>query len=541
MKPKVVFSNVSKKYSLYKKKSDKLYQLLFNKGNDVSFFALNNISFEVFEGETIGVIGTNGSGKSTLSNLLARVVPPTDGTIQINGETSLIAINVGLNNNITGLENIELKCLMHGLDKKTIKELTPKIIEFADIGDFIDQPVKSYSSGMKSRLGFAISVHTEPDILVVDEALSVGDQTFYEKCLNKINEFKSEGKTIFFISHSISQIKSISDRVLWLSFGEIAEFGDTESVIAKYSEYIKWFNALTEKEKKKFRAEKLQNQKQEKTISEISRITREKKRKSGKKPKSFLKFQIVSLLLLTFILGALMFMNKTFTISSIFDKLKRETMVESEPTIKEVQAEPIEEIVINQQGAIKVNDVTLYSDVNQENEVLTLPFSEEILVVKEIGEFYQIVYSDKEYYVLKENVELMDLNLLEAADVSLAQTRPIYPENLQSSYQFFLAHLNVPYKEVRANINGLTEEMEDNNKKVLMYSNNNIAFQFSEENVAEAIVIDAFDDQSEELEALLSIAQFKSDDGTLYYIKGETYIYIIDLQNNKITIKLNEV
>ncbi|MEH7504140.1 ATP-binding cassette domain-containing protein [Neobacillus drentensis] len=536
MKPKVVFSNVSKKYSLYKKKSDKLLQFLLNKGNSRSFYALNNISFEVFEGETIGVIGTNGSGKSTLSNLLARVIPPTEGTIMLNGETSLIAINVGLNNNITGLENIELKCLMHGLDKRTIKELTPKIIEFADIGDFIDQPVKSYSSGMKSRLGFAISVHTEPDILVVDEALSVGDQTFYEKCLNKINEFKSEGKTIFFISHSISQIKKISDRVLWLSFGEIEEFGDSDTVITKYNDYIKWFNDLSDEEKKEFRTKKLYVQKQEKLLSSKP-TSRGQKRKNVKKPNTSLKYQIISLTLLTVILGILMFINDSRYFSTLFKTSGK--AIETKTVNKSIKEEPVEEVMINKQSMVKANDVKIYSDLDQRNIVKTLPFSVEIYVTKEIDGVYQIKYRNEEYFLDKKNVELIDVNNLESADLSLKEDiLSIFPEELLNSYQFFLAQLNSSYDEVKANLRGLTGESIVNNKKVLEYAQDHIGYLFNEENVAEAVVIDNINDESEGLQVLLNSAQLKSDDSKFYYVKSDQYIYIIDLMNKKITIQL---
>ncbi|WP_064965391.1 teichoic acids export ABC transporter ATP-binding subunit TagH [Ornithinibacillus contaminans] len=259
--PKVVFKNVSKKFQLYKKKSDKILNL-FSKsyGGGKEFFALKDVSFEVEQGLTIGLVGLNGSGKSTVSNILSGVIQPSSGDVLVNGEVSLIAISAGLNGSLTGHENIELKCMMHGLSKKEIKEITPAIVDFADIGNFINQPVKDYSSGMKSRLGFAISVHIDPDILVVDEALSVGDSTFTKKCLDKMNEFKEQGKTIFFISHSASQMRDFCDKIIWMHYGTIKEYGEASEIINKYQEFVKWFNSISNKEKKEYKKQMLNEQ-----------------------------------------------------------------------------------------------------------------------------------------------------------------------------------------------------------------------------------------------------------------------------------------
>ncbi|PGA14238.1 teichoic acid export protein ATP-binding subunit [Priestia aryabhattai] len=257
MSYKVKFIDVTKKYKMYNKQTDKIKDLLLNRDKGEYHYALNKVSFEVNEGEIVGVIGLNGSGKSTLSNLIAGVTMPNAGTVDIKGSASLIAIGAGLNNQLTGLENIELKGLMMGLNKHQIKEIVPKVIEFADIGKFINQPVKTYSSGMKSRLGFAISVNIDPDILVIDEALSVGDQTFTNKCLEKMNEFKENGKTIFFISHSLSQVKSFCTKALWIHYGHVKEYGDINEVADQYGQFLKEYNKMSKEEREQFREKQL--------------------------------------------------------------------------------------------------------------------------------------------------------------------------------------------------------------------------------------------------------------------------------------------
>ncbi|PHF52422.1 teichoic acid ABC transporter ATP-binding protein [Bacillus pseudomycoides] len=251
----VKFHNVTKKYKMHSKSSDKLKDIIYPGGFGEDFYALRNLSFEAQKGDVIGIIGVNGSGKSTMSNLIAGITPPTAGTIDIKGKIALIAIAAGLNNQLTGRENIELKCLMMGLSKDEIQTLTPKIIEFADIGKFIDMPVKKYSSGMKSRLGFAISVNINPDVLVIDEALSVGDQTFTDKCLKRMNEFKEQGKTIFFVSHSLGQVKEFCTKALWLEYGEIKDYGLMQDVMPKYEQFLKEYRAMSKEEQQKFKKE----------------------------------------------------------------------------------------------------------------------------------------------------------------------------------------------------------------------------------------------------------------------------------------------
>nr|WP_053360602.1 teichoic acids export ABC transporter ATP-binding subunit TagH [Bacillus sp. FJAT-27251] len=260
MSDTVIIKNVYKKYKMHTKPSEKLLDVILPGGYGEDFYALQNISFTAKRGDVIGLVGVNGSGKSTLSNIIAGVMPPTSGIVETVGQTSLIAIASGLNNQLTGRDNIELKCLMLGFTKQQIKAMEPEIIEFADIGKFIDQPVKKYSSGMKSRLGFAISVTVDPDILVIDEALSVGDQAFAQKSKNKMFEFKERGKTIFFVSHSMGQVKEFCEKAVWLEYGEIKQYGPVSEVIPEYEKFLKWYKSMNKEEQKKFREEVIRKQ-----------------------------------------------------------------------------------------------------------------------------------------------------------------------------------------------------------------------------------------------------------------------------------------
>lgn len=256
MEPVIDLKQITKKYKLYKNNKERFLDLATPLSYGEEFYAVKNVDFQAQKGDVIGFIGINGSGKSTLLNIIAGVIPETAGEMTVTGDISLIAVASGLKENLTGRENIELKCLMLGFSKKEIEEMEPDIIDFSELGKFIDQPVKSYSSGMKSRLGFAISVNVKPEILIIDEALSVGDKLFAQKCLKKINEFKEQGKTILFVSHSNAQIKQFCNKVLWLEYGQVRDFGPTNEVITAYEKFVADFNKLSSEEQKKFQEER---------------------------------------------------------------------------------------------------------------------------------------------------------------------------------------------------------------------------------------------------------------------------------------------
>ena len=230
-----------KRYRLYRKPSDRLKEALFPwvKVNAADHFALKGLDLDIPRGETLGLIGKNGSGKSTLLKLITGVLTPTSGEVCVDGRISaLLELGAGFNMEYTGIENVYLNGLMLGFSRQEVDERLEDILSFADIGDYVNQPVKTYSSGMFVRLAFALAINIEPEILIVDEALSVGDVFFQAKCYRKFEEFKAQGKTILFVSHDLGSIAKYSDRVALLNEGELLELGDPKSVIDAYKQVL---------------------------------------------------------------------------------------------------------------------------------------------------------------------------------------------------------------------------------------------------------------------------------------------------------------
>ncbi|HHU6750381.1 TPA: teichoic acids export ABC transporter ATP-binding subunit TagH [Staphylococcus pseudintermedius] len=253
MNPTVSINEVTKEYRIYRNNKERIKDAIWPKHKNKTFYALKDVTFQAYAGDVIGLVGINGSGKSTLSNIIGGSLTPTHGHIDKTGDVSVIAINAGLNGNLTGMENIEFKMLCMGFKKNEIKALTPEIVEFSELGEFIYQPVKKYSSGMRSKLGFSISATINPEILVIDEALSVGDQTFTQKSLNKIYEFKEDEKTIFFVSHNLRQVKEFCTKIAWIEAGQLKDFGSAEDVLPKYEAFLKDFKKKSTAEQKAFR------------------------------------------------------------------------------------------------------------------------------------------------------------------------------------------------------------------------------------------------------------------------------------------------
>lgn len=249
-KGSVEVNDLSKVYHLYSKSSDRLRETFSIKKKKYSkdHYALKNINLSIKHGESVGIVGTNGSGKSTLLKLITGVVTPTIGEIKTKGKiAALLELGAGFNPEYTGIENIYLNGTMMGYTEEEMEKRVPAIVDFADIGEFIHQPVKSYSSGMFARLAFAVSINVEPDILIVDEALSVGDTRFQVKCIDKMRELQESGTTILFVTHAIEQIKRFCTRAIWIKNGEVVEDGEASQVVDLYDNFMKYGERKIEK------------------------------------------------------------------------------------------------------------------------------------------------------------------------------------------------------------------------------------------------------------------------------------------------------
>lgn len=233
--------DISKMYKLYEKPKDRFKEALglSRKKRYYEHYALNHVSFDVKKGETVGIIGTNGSGKSTILKIITGVLNPTSGSLTVDGRISaLLELGAGFNMEYTGIENIYLNGTMMGFSREEISGRLDSILQFADIGDFVNQPVKTYSSGMFVRLAFAVAINIEPEILIVDEALSVGDVFFQVKCYHKFEEFKKMGKTILFVSHDLSSISKYCDRVILLNKGIKLAEGRPKEIVDMYKQVL---------------------------------------------------------------------------------------------------------------------------------------------------------------------------------------------------------------------------------------------------------------------------------------------------------------
>jgi lipopolysaccharide transport system ATP-binding protein len=232
--------DLAKAYRIYQSPSHRLKEIILRRPFHKVFHALRDINFSVLRGENCGIIGENGAGKSTLLKILARTLKPTSGSLTVNGRTAaLLELGAGFNPELTGGENIYLNAYLMGLSKNEINEKRQEIIDFSELGDFIERPVKTYSSGMYMRLAFSIATSVDPDILIVDEALSVGDQGFQKKCIDRMMEFKKKGKTILFCSHALYLVQELCSKSIWLHNGKVAEIGKTSKVINAYNDWMR--------------------------------------------------------------------------------------------------------------------------------------------------------------------------------------------------------------------------------------------------------------------------------------------------------------
>lgn len=232
---------LSKCYQLYDKPQDRLKQMLLSRSKKYyrEFWALRDVSFEIAPGETVGIIGRNGSGKSSLLQMICGTLSPTSGTVTTHGRlAALLELGAGFNTEFTGRENVLLNAAILGFPQEQMLDRMGEILAFSELGDFLDQPVKTYSSGMYARLAFSIAIHVDPEILIVDEALAVGDARFVAKCMRRIKDIQKTGASILFVSHDVSSVRTLCDRAIWLDKGRMLEQGDVFPVTGRYMEMM---------------------------------------------------------------------------------------------------------------------------------------------------------------------------------------------------------------------------------------------------------------------------------------------------------------
>lgn len=234
--PIIEFDHVTKEYYLYKNDRARFKALFTNNKGVKKHKALDDVCLKIYQGESVGFIGKNGAGKSTLLKMITGVAYPTEGSVGVDGKVAaLLELTAGFTDDMSGRENIYMKGYLLGLNDNQIAEIEQSIVEFADLGEYIDQPIRAYSSGMKMRLGFAININIKPDILVVDEALSVGDNEFKKKCKNKIKELINSDITVLYVSHSAESIKEICSRAVYLKKGKVIFDGKVEETLKIYN------------------------------------------------------------------------------------------------------------------------------------------------------------------------------------------------------------------------------------------------------------------------------------------------------------------
>ena len=226
---------LTKTYNVYRRPVDRLLEVFSSRRRSETVVALDDVSFEIERGETVGLVGRNGAGKSTLLKILSGVVTPTRGEVAVSGRVaSILELGVGFHPEFSGRDNAEMAASILGLDRDAMRVTLPRILDFTELGAFLDQPVRTYSSGMLMRLGFSVAVHVDPDLLLVDEALAVGDMHFQRKCLERMREFEKRGRTIVFCSHSLGAVASTCTRTIWLDRGRLAMIGPSAEVVRAY-------------------------------------------------------------------------------------------------------------------------------------------------------------------------------------------------------------------------------------------------------------------------------------------------------------------